>query len=411
MKIVIINTTATFGSTGKIAQILREGYEQAGHDVTIAYGRQIYEGRHNGNTHLVSNKLENVLSILGQRILGLPGLGCEFSTKKFLHFLENEKPDIIQLLNIHGYYLDEFQLLDYLKKKNIKTIYTMCDEYPFTGKCGFAFECDGFMKECTGCQFKKTYPSSLIFNTSHWFYKHKEKCYSGFENIIFTGCGYVAERANQSSLLHGKTIKVVGEPIDMKDTFYPRNTNKLREKLGIPDGNKVLLTVAVLSNERKGGRYFIDLCNMMQDLEGYSYVFVGYNTHKYDYITPSNMIRIPYVESLDLLAQYFSLADIFIATTLADTVPNAVINSLACGTPVCAFNIGGMSSIQISDPAILKLTPTFNVKALKDSVLTFQKKTDLDIRRNRDAVYNDFSSEGVVNTYLGIIQDLTKDEK
>lgn len=123
------------------------------------------------------------------------------------------------------------------------------------------------------------------------------------------------------------------------------------------------------------------------------------------------MIRIPYVESLDLLAQYFSLADIFIATTLADTVPNAVINSLACGTPVCAFNIGGMSSIQISDPAILKLTPTFNVKALKDSVLTFQKKTDLDIRRNRDAVYNDFSSEGVVNTYLGIIQDLTKDEK
>lgn len=404
MKIFIVNITSEFGSTGKIAQILKDGYKANGHDVTICYGQQKVKDRNKEGTYLISNKFENAISVIGQRVLGFPGMGCYFSTQRFLKHLSNEKPDIVHLLNIHGYYLDEFALLNYLKKNNIKTIYTMCDEYPFTGKCGFAFECGGFRKDCKGCKEKKSYPTSWFFNTSSWFFEKKKKCYDGFSNIVFAGCGYVVNRAKESTLLQDKRFEYVGEPIEMDKTFIPRDVSELRCKLNIPSENKVLLTVAVLSNERKGGQYFIDLCNKMQGMDGYSFVYVGYNTDKYESIAPANMIRIPYVESLETLAEYFSLADVFVATTLADTVPNAVINSLACGTPVCAFNIGGMSSIRISDPSIIKATPTGDVEMLLNSVLSFDKKTRADIKRNREAIYKDFSASGVIDSYLRIIE-------
>ena len=406
VKIFIVNITSEFGSTGKIAQILKTGYKANGHDATICYGQQKVSSRSMDNTYLISNKIENAVSVIGQRLLGFPGLGCYFSTKRFIKYLNKEKPDVVHLLNLHGYYLNEFALLSYLKNKNIKTIYTMCDEYPFTGKCGFAFGCDGFRKNCLGCKEKKAYPSSWFFNTSPWFFRKKMECYNGFENIIFAGCGYVVNRAKESTLLKNKKFEFVGEPIEMDRTFVPRDTSELRHRLGIPQENKVLLTVAVLSNERKGGKYFIDLCNRMQDLKDYSFVYVGYNTDKYEDITPANMIRIPYVESLETLAEYFSLADVFVATTLADTVPNAVINSLACGTPVCAFDIGGMSSIRISDTSIIKVTPVGDVDLLLKSVLSFNKKTEANIKRNRDAIYRDFSASGVIDSYLKIINKL-----
>ena len=45
------------------------------------------------------------------------------------------------------------------------------------------------------------------------------------------------------------------------------------------------------------------------------------------------------------LALLYSACDVFVAPSIEDNLPNTVIESLACGTPCVAFNIGGMSDM------------------------------------------------------------------
>ena len=113
MKILIINVCARFGSTGKIVSILKNGYEQSGHDVLVCYGsrkEKVTEPRY----YKITKPFESFLSAFFYRLTGFQGIMLSASTKRLISVVKKEKPDVVQLLNIHGYYLDEFKLLDFL---------------------------------------------------------------------------------------------------------------------------------------------------------------------------------------------------------------------------------------------------------------------------------------------------------
>ena len=162
--------------------------------------------------------------------------------------------------------------------------------------------------------------------------------------------------------------------------------------------------MAVLSSPRKGGNYFLDLCRRMENKKGYSFVYVGYDTDQYE--TPEGIVKIPYVSSLSKLAQFFCLADVFVSTTLSDTIPNACINALGCGTPVCGFDISGLSFIGIEDKKLVKLVSPYDLEALEEAVCSFSKKNDLIRKACRDAVYFDYSPQKVVSDYIKVFESI-----
>lgn len=407
MKILIFNITAQYGSTGKIAQILREGYKAAGHQVEVCYGRDKNVEKPQ-NAFKFTYEIEKLFTYFLMRLYGIPGKGLFLSMRRLFQYMDREKPDLVHLLNIHGYYVDEYSLLIYLKKRKIPVIYTMCDEYPYTAKCSFTGDCNKFKEECHHCYKKHNYPPSWIFDKSKKLFKLKKDIYNDYSNLIFAGCGYVYERAKESKLLGDKRLVCIGEPIDLDGLFYPRDSaSLLKKELYIPENDIVVMTAAVLSNPRKGGKFFLDMYNQMKGIKGFTFVYVGYDTTEYENLTDGSIIKIPYVESLDKFAELMSLADVFISTTYADTVPNAVINALGCGTPVCAFNIGGMRSIRKKDEEVLKIVPFGNVQGLKDAVLSIKRKSDDVIIRCRNLVYDDFSSKSVMDKYVNIVNEIT----
>ena len=241
MKILIFNITAQFGSTGKIAQILREGYAAAGHQVTVCYGRDKKVERPS-NAFKFTYEAEKILTYWLMRILGKPGEGMFFSMKRLFRFMDREKPDLVHLLNVHGYYVDDYALLGYLKDKSIPTIYTMCDEYAYTAKCCFTGTCVKFKNGCNHCELKRDYPPSWFFDTSTSLFKNKSLIYNDFDKLVFAGCGYVYDKSKESKLLGDKKLVCIGEPIDLDDVFYSRGTKAIRQELNIPDGNIVVLT-------------------------------------------------------------------------------------------------------------------------------------------------------------------------
>ena len=97
-------------------------------------------------------------------------------------------------------------------------------------------------------------------------------------------------------------------------------------------------------NDRKGGRYYIDLARRFENDDRFVFVHVGYRNRKEENL-PGNFIPIGFVNDMNLLADYFSIGDLFVFPSLLDTMPNACLDALACGTPILCFNISGMPYI------------------------------------------------------------------
>lgn len=403
MKILLINVCAQYGSTGSIVSILKNGYEELGHKAIVCYGSR-KENVNEPNYYKVTKPIESYLSALAYRLIGFQGVFLSRATRQILSIIKKERPDVVQLLNIHGYYVDEFKLLSYLAKSNIPTVYSMMDEYVYMGKCMFSYECNKFIEGCHHCKRLSDYPTSLFFDRSSYYFKKKEKVYSAFTKIVFTGVPWVVYRAKQSKLLRDKVLEIVNEPIDLDKYYYPKDAKALRKEFGIPEDNIVVLTVAPLSSPRKGGKYFLELCEKMKDKPGYSFVYVGYDTNEYK--TVDKLIKIPYVHSLKRLSEFFCLADVLVSTTLSDTIPNTCIIALGCGTPVCGFDISGLSFIGIENEHLVRLVKPFDINALEEAVLSFPPKKDSIIKQCRDSVYNEYSPGNVVQTYIKVFERL-----
>lgn len=340
MKAAVFNTFAKDKSTGKIAYGLFSYLRGQGHDVRFYYGQgNVYN---EDGLNYVGSKMESKIHIGLSRVTGLPGCYSCRSTKRVIKDLDSFKPDVVYLFNIHGYYLNEYRMLSYLKDKHIRTIYTMLDEYPFMGKCGFSMECDHFLNGCHHCPRLKAYPASYFFDTAHYLAMKKKEVYDDFQELTFVAIQYTLDRASESYILKGRNTYAADEAIDVRK-YYPRNCDKLRARLDIPKGNKIIVCIAVYPDDRKGAQFYLEAARNLERRKDITFVHVGYGGDKSK--CPSNYIPISYVANQEELCEYYSLGDLLCFPSLSETIPSTCLESLACGTPILVFNISGMPYI------------------------------------------------------------------
>lgn len=403
MRILIISSVAQKGSIGSILTIFKKGYEKRGHVVKICYG--YYKENLKDDTYFpFCTEKEFKFAATLTRLFGKEGFYSKNSTKRLLLEIEKFNPDVVHLTNVHAYYMNEYDVFEFLKKKQIPTIYSMFDAYAFTGKCPFPMECNKYLTICDDCGQIREYPRSLFFDRSRLLFLEKEKAYSNFNNIVFVGgCGII-NQAKKSKLLMGKEICHIEEPQDLDNIFYPRDTLSLKQKLEIPSDNKVILAAVPLDagTERKAGQLFLELFNKMKNKKGYSFVYIGFNTTKYG--NPEGMIKIPFINSPDEFATYLSLGDILFYTSMADTTPCTVIDALACGTPIVGFDIEGMTCFNINNQKVMQTVPVSDVECIKDIIEKVPHKDNVIIRECRESVYNRFNAETIVLKYLELYE-------
>lgn len=402
---LIINSWSNEGSTGKITYGLFRFLKEHNHQVILCC-RGTRENKINDSDVIpLDTTIDQNLAVIGTRLTGYEGIFNKRATDKVIKIIENFNPDIIQLFNLHAYYINSYKLLEYLKKRpQTPVLYTMFDEFPYMGRCPFSLECEQFKSECKKCPHLNNYPKSLFFDRSSYSFKRKKKIYEGFNHITFASVKWCCERARESALLRNKRIIEIDNPINYDDVFYPRNAEKLRKELGIAANKKIVMTVAVASIPTKGGKYFVELARQMLNDEEIVFVYVGYDVTDWD--IPNNMITIGFVKSQELLAEYYSLADLFVCTSLADLTPNACLDAMGCGTPLAGFSEGGVPYCASGEFG--SFVRTFDVKALSKVVKIAPIKSKESIEATRNYAYNRYSSNLVYKKYLEIYNELTK---
>lgn len=403
MKVLIINACWEGASTGKIAYGLFDLLNKNGHESKLLYGMGKIKSS-DPNVIKVNPSIEPKIHYRVNLITGYHGRFAPIALRRTKKIIKEFKPDIVQLYNMHGYYMNIYGLFDFLKKRNIPIVYGMLDEYPYLGYCCYSYDCDQFMTGCHNCELdlKGRHLKSLFFNRAEETVKLKEKSYD-YDKIVFTGPQWVVNRAKSSYLLKDKDIRTVDEYIDTDHTFVIKSVDELRKKHNIDNDKIVVLNVGPFSDKRKGVEYYLNVARIMND-PAYVFINVGYDG-ELDHLPP-NFIPVPYVSNQNELADYYSMADVLVCTSFADTMPNVCLDALACGTPVVGFDISGVP--YVATEPFGKFVEPGNVSKLAEAIIEFGKKNEKMKNECREYALSRYSPQKYYSDMTSIYEEMLK---
>lgn len=338
MKVLQINHVyKNGGSTGRIVYDLKNILLDKGFDPYVAFGYE-YKKTNDEHTYKIESIPELKVNILKTRLFAKHAFYNTWQTKRLLKWIDNLKPDIIHLHNIHGHYINVAMLFDYIKKHKTPVVWTLHDCWSFTGWCAYFdySNCDKWCTECKKCPSRRDYPYSWFFDRSKSNFKRKRECFCGVENLtIVTPSKWLAELTSHS-FLSEYPIEVINNGIDL-NVFSPQETDfKKRYKI---NDRKMILAVSMGFEKRKGIDYIFELAKRIDNSKEVL-VLLGVEKNKINKV-PQNIICIAKTSDVNLLTQAYSAADVFINPTLEDNFPTTNLESLACGTPVITFRTGG----------------------------------------------------------------------
>ena len=337
--LLLINSNADVGSTGKICVHIANAYIERGWNVKIAYGRDISENAtSNPMFYHITAPLNLQWHGICTRLFDRHGFASKIATKKFLKWANEYDPDVLWLHNIHGYYINVEMLFEWIKSRpNMKVKWTLHDEWSFTGHCPCFNEirCEQWVTGCKKCPQKKDYPSSLFVDNCKGNYERKKKAFTGVKELsIITPSEWLANLVARSFLKEYHT-KVVNNGIDI--SIFSPSINEFK-KINRCENKFVILGVAWGWGRKKGLDVFIELSKKMDDR--FQIVLVGTN-EAIDAQLPENIISIHRTHDQKELAQIYSAADVFVNPTREEVFGLVNVESLACGTPVITFDTGG----------------------------------------------------------------------
>lgn len=339
MRILYIDVNCKGSSTGKIVYDLFQETQKKGHDSTICYGR----GRKVDEPEIYKFGIdfETGLHAVLARITGYNGYYSPISTNRLIKYIDNYKPDVIHIHELHAYFVNIVPLLRYIKKKRIPLVWTFHCEYMYTGKCGYAYDCLKFKEECGECPLLKEYPKSFWLDKTKQMLKMKKELLQDLDFTVVTPSEWLANRVRMS-FLRNKTIRVVHNGVDTS-IFYPRDVEETRRKYGVVGKNKVVLFVTPdINNDRKGGKWVLQLAEEMKN-ENYTFVLVGKGGEKKN--NKKNIIYTGGIYDEVELAYLYSAADVLLLCSEKETYSMTCAEAISCGTPVVGFKCGAPETV------------------------------------------------------------------
>ena len=264
-------------------------------------------------------------------------------SKLYIKQISGETPDLIHIHNIHGGWFD----LSLLKTLSLiaPVVWTIHDEWAYTGHCVATFGCEKWRQGCGDCPSLQTM-IALKRDTTARNWERRNDIYHQIadDNIAMVAVSHwLGERIKQSGIWPGR-VEIIPNGVDTK-VFYPIKREVAKRQLGISEDAKVLLYIAQdgIANPFKNGLLFYNMLNCLPGNENFQAAVLGGSIGGYSNGSEIPLVSPGYIRENKVLRMYYSAADLLVYPTRADTFGLVVAEAMACGTPVLATRVGGVT--------------------------------------------------------------------
>ena len=295
-----------------------------------------------------------------------------------------------------------------------KVVLTLHDMNYFTGGCHYSCHCRRYEADCGNCHWLKS-PSENDLSRRNYLVKKEVFNTLNVERIcIVSPSNWLSDCASSSSLLKKFRIETIPYGVET-DVFVPSESSDFRRRYEISDAAKTVLFVAdSLTNRRKGIDLLLDSLNNLSDIP-LVVIALGDCSLQHCDIPPNVKLIAPgYFQNQSALAEAYCAADLFVIPSRQDNLPNTVLESLACGTPVVGFNVGGIPDMvrqgetgflaQPNDPADL-------AKAIKRFFSLTDAQNQKIRAKCREVALEEYSLLAQARAYKTLFEQLVGDSR
>ena len=417
MKIAMINHSDLSGGAALGSYRLFEALSYKGHDVSLYVGLKI-SSRDDvyglNNSHLAISRFLKKLNHIPIKFQSwrnnrdIPEFNVHIIPVSLIDFDAINQADIVYIHWIAGVFLN----INDLKKIKKPIIWKFADLWAATGGCHYTHGCDGFTGECGKCP-------QLMSNTtrdiSHSQWTKKYKSFKNIDITVVTPSRWLSIETGKSKIFSDKKIVHISNGIDT-DRYTNRDKKQSRMALGLDPDKKYLLIGAenYSGNPRKGYVYAVKVLSelALSCSTKFELMIVGGNgsalhTRELEDIKKTDFGRIADHNTLN---DIYSAADLFICTSIEENFSNMILESLACGTPVSAFNTGG-------NPEMIEhgqngcLAENMNAEEMASQIKSFLNSHDKHVAMSNNArmkVTSEFTYQKFVEKYIELMEQTSK---
>ena len=291
---------------------------------------------------LVEGALKRVTSRLG--LNDLHGIGA-FAMK---HHPAVQAADVVHIHGTHSGNLSYLALPGLARRRRV--VLTLHDMWAMTGHCAYSYDCERWRTGCGRCPYPDASPPMRRDATAtEW--RLKRRVYERAPLTVVTLSDWITGLARQS-LLGRHPIHQIPNGVDTH-VYRPLDRARARALLGIPADRPVLMWLAARldphhhEGRRKGADLLLAaLGQLPASLRSRAFLLlVGTNGGRVSEAAGLRALDLGFVASDHLKAIAYSAADLFLFPTRADNMPLVLLESLACGTPMVSFRVGGVPDI------------------------------------------------------------------
>jgi glycosyltransferase involved in cell wall biosynthesis len=244
-------------------------------------------------------------------------------------------PDIVHLHWIGG----GFVSIADIARITQPLVWTMHDMWTFTGGCHYSKGCQRYQDRCGKCPILGSHKQEDLSNQC---LKSKLNQWQQLKLHAVAPSQWLANCARSSTLLRQHNVRVIPNGLDL-NRYRPLDQALAREVFDLPKDRKLILFGAHNTNDpRKGFAHLHEAIQRLPPDQPYSMVTFGTGDTGSTDRLPFPVHTIAHIDDERLLSLLYAAADVFVAPSVEDNLPNVIAEAMACGTPCVAFHIGGM---------------------------------------------------------------------
>ncbi|EEQ12405.1 glycosyl transferase [Yersinia mollaretii ATCC 43969] len=335
-----------------------------------------------------------------------------FSSRHVINSIDYSS-DVIHLHWFNNDTISLSKLMGILSEYKGKIVITMHDDWLFCGLEHSSYESVRFIDG-----YHANNSDNLLLDLDRAIFNKKLKIKSLLERkkvILTTPSLWMLKRASSSLLLRNANLKYVPNIIDC-DLFKPYPKLGCRHKLEISNESFVISFGAVggVSNPLKGYDLLIRVLNHLNknytEMKCVELLVFGGDTQCKESLCGFNITYTGVIESTEDMAMLYSSADLVLVPSLIESFGQVAAESLACETPVIAFDNSGVSEVIRDNGGII--IDAFDIEEFSKSIFSFYSLSELERRsmgrKGRLAMIKKYSPETVSAKWKDVYCDDNK---